>query len=353
MSRLPRTQNSVAVLFGIEWPTMLIWLLCWTFYFLLVAYHDAIHPLVFVLLASLTATWHSSFQHEAIHGHPTQSERLNRLLASPSMALWLPFEDYRVSHLTHHINDDLTHPDRDPESFYVWQAAWDRFGGWRRWLMRRSNTLLGRMTIGATIMMISNIVSCAGLMLQGNLRMWRIMLNHCAFSLPPTAIALVIFELPTWQYLVGFQFGAAFWLSLRSFLEHEAATGVGRRTAMVFDPVLPPTSWFTGFFSLLFLNNNLHAAHHLVPRLAWYQLPKFVYQNKDKIIAWNEGNQFASYGEVAKKFAIKAKEPVVHPNGSINPEQDTESLSSLDAGIRDKRDGNDVVRKRFQSTTRT
>ena len=34
-------------------------------------------------------------------------EKFNRLLASPSMALWLPFEDYRITHLAHHVNENL------------------------------------------------------------------------------------------------------------------------------------------------------------------------------------------------------------------------------------------------------
>ena len=316
MSVMTRGQRTLAILFGVEWPTILVLALCWLFFFLLAAFHSNLHPLIVVVLASLIGGWHSSFQHEAIHGHPTKSEKLNRLLASPSMALWLPLEDYRLSHLAHHVNENLTDPDRDPESYYVWQAKWEAAGGWRRNIMRLSNTLIGRLTIGALLMVSKCMVSYTAEMLKGNRRMWRFVLKHWAFSLPPAAIALFWFDLPLWQYILGFQFGTAFWMSLRSFLEHEAAEDVGRRTAMVFDNILPPTAWFTGFFSLLFLNNNLHAAHHFQPGLAWYQLPRFVHENKELLLDWNDGNQFSSYGEVAVRFGVKAKEPVVHPGWS-------------------------------------
>ena len=124
MSGMTRGQRPLAIMFEVEWPTILVLVLCWLFFFLLCAYHSNLHPAAVVALASLIGGWHSSFQHEAIHGHPTKSEKFNRLLASPSMALWLPFEDYRITHLAHHVNENLTDPDRDPESYYIWQAKW-------------------------------------------------------------------------------------------------------------------------------------------------------------------------------------------------------------------------------------
>jgi len=47
-----------------------------------------------------------SLQHEIIHGHPTRKRWLNNLIGQWPLALWLPFENYRHSHLAHH-NDEV------------------------------------------------------------------------------------------------------------------------------------------------------------------------------------------------------------------------------------------------------
>ena len=36
----------------------------------------------------------------------------------PPLALWIPYESYRISHLMHHRDDRLTDPLDDPESYY-------------------------------------------------------------------------------------------------------------------------------------------------------------------------------------------------------------------------------------------
>ena len=50
-------------------------------------------------LGSLLLAWHGSFQHETIHGHPTSSRRINRLLGGVPLALWIPYSIYRETHL--------------------------------------------------------------------------------------------------------------------------------------------------------------------------------------------------------------------------------------------------------------
>ena len=67
---------------------------------------------------------------------------------------------------------------------------------------------------------------------------------------------------------------------VRSFCEHQAAEQVGHRTIIV---------EASPFWSLLFLNNNLHVAHHDRPALAWYKLPAFYRAERQRLIAQNNG----------------------------------------------------------------
>jgi fatty acid desaturase len=58
-------------------------------------------------------TFHSSLQHEILHGHPTRSAAVNRLFGILPLSLD-SVRPLRALHLTHHV----TPPDRsiDPES---------------------------------------------------------------------------------------------------------------------------------------------------------------------------------------------------------------------------------------------
>ncbi len=70
-------------------------------------------PLLVALGAWLVA-WQLSLQHEALHGHPTRSRRINDAIAFPPLSLWLPYQLYRTTHLHHHNDDRLTDPIEHP-----------------------------------------------------------------------------------------------------------------------------------------------------------------------------------------------------------------------------------------------
>src|SRR5579863_8821539 len=53
-------------------------------------------------IGAWTTASHMSLQHEIIHGHPTRTRWINNLIGQWPLALWLPFENYRHSHLAHH-----------------------------------------------------------------------------------------------------------------------------------------------------------------------------------------------------------------------------------------------------------
>ena len=103
---------------------------------------------VWIPIAVVAVAWHASLQHEVIHGHPTSSPLLNRLIAGPPLLLWLPFASYRASHLAHHRDEVLTDPIEDPESFYVTDAVWHAIGPIGRGVLMTMNTLPGRLVLG-------------------------------------------------------------------------------------------------------------------------------------------------------------------------------------------------------------
>jgi fatty acid desaturase len=68
-----------------------------------------------------------------------------------------------------------------------------------------------------------------------------------------------------------------------------------------------------GPLAFLFLNNNLHAVHHMHPRVAWYDLPQLYRQNAQSYDGFTEGYNYASYAQIFKTYFVKAKDPVPHP----------------------------------------
>ena len=59
--------------------------------------------------------------------------------------------------------------------------------------------------------------------------------------------------------------------------------------------------------SLLFLNNNLHAAHHAEPDLPWYRLPARARSRGPG------GYEIRGYARLAARYLFKTKEPAEYP----------------------------------------
>jgi fatty acid desaturase len=90
-------------------------------------------------------------------------------------------------------------------------------------------------------------------------------------------------------YILGFAIPGTSLMLIRSFAEHKAEREVERRTAVVES---------RGPLALLFLFNNLHAAHHAQPWIAWYRLPGWYRAHRDELLAGNGGLLYRGYGEV-------------------------------------------------------
>ena len=93
-------------------------------------------------------------------------------------------------------------------------------------------------------------------------------------------------------------------LKIRTFLEHRAHQYSTARTVIIDDK---------GPLAFLFLNNNLHAVHHLHPQVAWYNLPRLYRDNAASYDGFNEDYNYRSYAQVIARYFVKAKDPVPHP----------------------------------------
>jgi fatty acid desaturase len=93
---------------------------------------------------------------------------------------------------------------------------------------------------------------------------------------------------------------------LRSFAEHRAdVQSQLRTTAVEANPM----------WALIFLNNNLHIAHHAYPKLPWYELPRAWCDMRSSAIA--SGLVFrGGYRQVLREYLFRPVISVEHPASS-------------------------------------
>ncbi|HET7411824.1 MAG TPA: fatty acid desaturase [Pararhizobium sp.] len=248
-------------------------------------------------------TFHSSLQHECLHGHPFRRQALNDLIVWPPLGLFVPYPRFKATHLKHHGNENITDPYDDPESWYVDKPIWQR----RPWLVKRlfllNNTLLGRITLGPAIGFLGFLSWELAAVRNGDRQIARDWGVHVIAS----AILLVLIGLYSQVGAVPYAIAAYAGMGLlmvRTFLEHQAHERARSRSVIIED---------RGPLALLFLNNNLHSVHHAYPSLAWYQLPGFFRANRERFLKMNGGYRYDNYGTIFRRFAFRRKEPVEYP----------------------------------------
>jgi fatty acid desaturase len=111
--------------------------------------------------------------------------------------------------------------------------------------------------------------------------------------------------MPLWQYYVLIAYPGISLALVRSFCEHQAAEDVGHRTILV---------EASPFWALLFLNNNLHIAHHERPQIAWYELPAFYEAQRQHLLLRNGNYLKLGYGQIFRTYFFRAKEDLPYPN---------------------------------------
>lgn len=270
----------------------------------LVWFHASLPWWVILPVGAYFGCLHSSLQHEVLHGHPTRSRIVNELLVFIAPLCWLPYPRYRDLHLAHHNDANLTCPVRDPESYYLLPDDWAKMPGLKRLLFQFNNTLFGRMLIGPAVSIIQFWTDEIGQMLRGRrdiIKCW-----SAFFVSNLLVVGFVLWAgMPLWQYVLLIAYPGISLALVRSYCEHQAAEQIGHRTIIV---------EASPFWSLLFLNNNLHIAHHERPQIAWYKLPDYYRAEKAKLLAQNGNYVMQGYGEIFRRFFFHAKEQVPHPN---------------------------------------
>ncbi|WP_394821546.1 fatty acid desaturase [Pendulispora albinea] len=289
---------------AVELPTVAVGLSVYLLWLTLTATASSLPWWLVALAGGGLIAWHGSFQHETIHGHPTRSPVLNALFGSVPLGLWLPYGIYREQHQAHHRTSQLTDPLDDPESFYVTREAWAAMGTLQRIVHRAQTTLAGRLLLGPAWMVGRFLWAELRALLAGDYRHARAWLAHGAGLALVLGWLIGICDMPLGRYVALFVYPGLGLTLLRSFLEHRPAAQMEHRIGVVEAGPL---------FGLLYLNNNLHAVHHQMPGVPWYELPAHYRSQRTAVLEGNGGFVFPGYLAVLARFAFRPKDPPVHP----------------------------------------
>jgi fatty acid desaturase len=288
----------------IDGPTWIVALLVYGLWFALVWFNALLPWWVIMPVGGYLLAWHFSLQHEAIHAFRGVPAWLRFAVVFPPLGLWFPYPLYRKSHSTHHRDAHLTVPGVDTESYYVLQADWQRMGPVKRALLTANQTMAGRLLLGPVLRLWILVTRETGRVRRGDfshLPHWAV---HAA------AVALLFWFIsgvcgfPWWQYCLLVAYPGLSLSLLRAFTEHRSAEQSQERTASVESNVV---------FGLLYLNNNLHVAHHLKPTMAWYDIPRFYRANRDQLLRDNGHFVYPGYWELAKRHLFVPVFSPVHP----------------------------------------
>ena len=281
----------------IEWPTLGVALAIYVGFSLVTFFFNDLPLTLSAPVLSVLLTWYGSLQHETIHGHPTPFRRFNGMLGSLPLSLWIPYTVYRETHLRHHRHGGrrLTQVAYDPESYYLPTGELSRAGHLRRLIYRANCTLAGRLVLGPALAVTSFWSGEFRRVRSGDRRRMRIWARHAVGVYVVLFWVVAVCHIPWWVYLALVVYPSVSLNHVRSFAEHVAHEDSRLRTRVV--EAHP-------FWALLFLNNNLHIAHHAKPKLAWFQLPHLWRQMRAP--ALERGLVFAGgYREVTRKYFVR------------------------------------------------
>ncbi len=289
----------------VEWPTILLAVVIYVWWGLATYFWRNLPVWALVPLGAWAIAWQMNLQHEVIHGHPTPWRAVNLAIGVWPLSLWLPWSLYRDTHLRHHLDQNLTDPFEDPESYYWTSAGWRDLGPFARAVVAAQSTLVGRIVVGPAWMIGRFVFDLLRDAWRGRNDARGVLFRHLLQCIPVVVWVVGICGMPLWVYLAAFVYPGMSLAMVRSFAEHRAAAEPEKRTAIVENArILGP----------LFLFNNLHVAHHLRGGLPWYQIPTFYRLNREALIRRNGGLVYDGYFDVARRYALRPHDRFIHPD---------------------------------------
>ena len=290
---------------ALEWPTIVVAAAIYAGFGALTWFYHELPWWAVLPAGAYLVAWHGSLQHEVVHGHPTRWPWLNELLVSPSLWLWMPYRVYHETHIAHHLNERLTDPLEDPESYYMTAGQWRSCGRAMHALLWIHNTVIGRVLLGPLLTVWRFWRSEGVRLLRRDRKAARAWLLHVPACAAVLFWVVGICDIPIAAYVALFAYPGTALTLLRSYAEHRADSDPQRRSVVV------EAAWP---MALLYLNNNLHALHHTEPGLPWYALPSRFRDRRESILNANGGYRFRGYAEIVARYLLWPKEAVVHPD---------------------------------------
>lgn len=291
---------------GIELPTCLLIVATYGVWCLLMVFYANLHAAFWLMLMVINLALFGSLCHELLHGHPSNSQKLNDAIGAPPLSLY-PYFDYKRTHLKHHTEEDLTKPGIDPESFFILARNWRQMSVWQQKLAWINMTLAGRLLMGPARAYLALILNCRTDIRNRDthaIRQWLVYVISSALLL---CLVVFMFKIPVGMYLLAVYLGHAV-IALRSFYEHQTHSCPRHRSVIM--PSIKPLSF-------LYLYNNIHVVHHKYPGLAWYLISGEYQRNQQYYHQSNGGFSYPGYHGWLKYLFQPVASPVF-PESSLS-----------------------------------
>ena len=287
-----------------ELPTVALGLVLYASWLALTWWHASIPIWALFLLGGYVTQWHFSLQHESIHGMRNWPAWLRTAFVWPPIGLWMPYPVYNRSHSTHHVNFNITHPQRDTESYYHLAAAWPTYGAAHRRMLMLNQTLWFRLAFGPFLRLYKLAKKEIGRVRTGdysNLPHW---FTHAVSVTILLWWVMAVCDMPLWKYLLCFAYPGMSLGMLRTFIEHRYGERPMERVAIVESNTV---------MGVLFLYNNLHLVHHRQPTLPWYRIPARYRAQREEMMQVNQNFYFRGYLEIARRYLFRPVFDPAHP----------------------------------------
>ena len=275
-----------------EWLTILLAVLIYALFGVATWNYYSLPGWFVFVIGGYVVAWHGSLRHEAVHMHPTTSAQLNELLVLPSLDLYLPFRLYAQTHTQHHINQNLTDPELDPESYYLSEQRWHTLPRARQWSYWIFHTLAGRLLLYPFWIIPYFWYEEAQRLVRGDHRNLQAWIRHLLGIALTMSWIIGVCGIPFWEYLLLFVYPGTSLTLLRSFAEHRSHPDWQGRSAILEAEHL---------FGILYLYNNYHALHHNKPDVPWYKLPKLFRIEREQLLHRNDNYLIRGYLELLWK----------------------------------------------------